>query len=131
MLAHLEPVLAIHKQHDIVVESYGPLSPVLRHKTGGPLKPVLEKIAQRLTKELGWEVDAATVLLQWTVQWGAVAVTTSSRKENIEKMVKSEAIKLTKEDMQEIEQVGRTIHFRSYSEHMSEDFPAPELPEDA
>ena len=114
VLAHLDPVLAIHKQHDIVVESYGPLSPVLRHKTGGPLKPVLQRIAERLTKEVGWDVDEATVLLQWTVQWGAVAVTTSSRKENIAKMVKSQSIKLTKEDMAEIEKAGRTVHYRFY-----------------
>lgn len=87
---------------------------MLRHKTGGPLKPVLKKIAERLTKEVGWEVDEATVLLQWTIQWGAVAVSTSSRKENIEKMVKSSEIKLTKEDMEEIEKVGRSIHYRAY-----------------
>jgi diketogulonate reductase-like aldo/keto reductase len=74
----------------------------------------LQKIAQRLSKEVGWEVDEATVLLQWTIQWGAVAVTTSSRKENIDKMVKSAELKLSKEDMEEIETVGKSIHYRAY-----------------
>lgn len=102
-------------QHNIVVESYGPLSPVLRHKTGGPLKPVLQKIAQRLTKEAGWEVDEATVLLNWTIQKGVVAVTTSSKKENMEKMVRSEKLpELTQDEMSEIETVGKGIYFRAY-----------------
>ncbi|KAF5322036.1 hypothetical protein D9619_002220 [Psilocybe cf. subviscida] len=47
-LAHLEPVLDLQKKHGIVTESYGTLSPTLRHPTGGPLKPVLERIAERI-----------------------------------------------------------------------------------
>lgn len=51
VLTHLDPVLEIQKKHGILVESYGPLSPLLRHKTGGPIKPILERIAARLSKE--------------------------------------------------------------------------------
>ena len=53
VLAHLEPVLALQKTHNIVTEAYGPLTPILRHPSGGPLKPVLTNIAKTLSSESG------------------------------------------------------------------------------
>ena len=64
LLAHLKPVLDIHKKHGIVTAAYGPLTPVLRNK-GGKLDPVLSKIASRVSKDApeGSSVDEAAVLL--------------------------------------------------------------------
>ncbi|RSH92932.1 hypothetical protein EHS25_008378 [Saitozyma podzolica] len=131
VLNHLDPVLAIQAKHGIVSESYGPLTPLLRHPTGGPLKPVLQRIAQRLSKDTGKPVDDATVLLLWTVQKGVVAVTTSGNPDNIKKLVEVDSLPdLTDAELKEIEEVGRKVHFRHYKEHMTKDFPEPDLPQD-
>lgn len=115
MLTHLQPVIDYHAKHGIVIESYGPLSPLLRHPTGGPVKPILERVAKRLSDESGQEVDSAMVLLLWTMQMGVVAVTTSGNPENIKKMVRVESLpKLNDSEIKEIEEAGRKVHFRAY-----------------
>lgn len=92
-----------------MTEAYGPLTPVLRHP-GGPLRAVLERIAKRKG------VDIGTVLLLWTIQSGAVAVTTSTRSENIRKLAAiSELEDLTADDMKAIADGGKSVHFRFYS----------------
>ncbi|ODO07234.1 aldose reductase [Cryptococcus wingfieldii CBS 7118] len=129
VLVHLEPVLKIAKEHGIVIEAYGPLTPVLRHPTGGPLKPVLERIAQRLSKDAGKELDSTAVLLLWTIQSGVVVITTSKNEERIKGLAALDSVPdLTAEELKEITDVGKTHHFRYYSEHMTEDFPDPDLP---
>lgn len=70
-------MLDIHKKHDIVTESYGPLTPILRNK-GGRLDSVVSKITERVKKDAkGSVVDETSVLLLWIRAVGAVAVTTS------------------------------------------------------
>lgn len=109
LLTHIQPVLDLQAKHGIVTQAYGPLSPILRHP-GGPLKPVLSKIAQRLG------TDEANVLLKWTIQNGVVAITTSSNEGRIEKMAQAYKLdKLTDAEMAEIDKVGRGVHFRSYA----------------
>ena len=137
LLTHTQPVMDIHTKHKIVTQAYGPLSPLLRHP-GGPLKPILTKIAERLG------TDEANVLLKWTIQKGVVAITTSSNEERIKKMAAVDKLQsLSDEEMEEIDRVGRGVHFRSYAVssfwvrgaklivkgHMSTDFPAPDLPD--
>ncbi|GAA5976268.1 hypothetical protein JCM10908_005436 [Rhodotorula pacifica] len=133
VLSHLDPVLKIMNEHSIRVASYGPMSPVLRHpsKTGGPIRPLLAKAAERLSKEHGVEVDEATVCLLWCRAKGAIAVTASANPKNIEKMAATQKLPdLTKEEVDEIEQTGRKVYFRAYDEHMCVDYPAPNLPQD-
>ena len=97
------------------IQSYGPLTPILRHKSGGPLKPILTRIAQTLSSESGKPVDEAAVLLLWTIGKGAVAVTTSGNPDNIKKMAATEQLRdLTKAEIDEIDQAGRKVHFRGY-----------------
>jgi diketogulonate reductase-like aldo/keto reductase len=71
---------------------------------------VLERIARRQGCDVG------TVLLKWTVQSGAVAVTTSTRSETIRKLAGLEGQDdLTAQDMADIEEAGRSVHFRFYT----------------
>lgn len=115
VLAHLSPLLEMQEKENIVTQSYGTLSPLLRHPTGGPLKPLLTRIAQRLSKDTGKEVDEAGVLLLWTMGHGVVALTSTTRPENLQKMAETEALPdLTAEEMEEIDAIGKTIHFRAY-----------------
>ncbi|WWC58346.1 uncharacterized protein I303_100886 [Kwoniella dejecticola CBS 10117] len=131
VLEHIQPVLDIGEKHNIVTESFGLLTPVLRHPTGGPLKPVLEKVAARLSKDTGKEIDTVTVLTLWTIQKGVVAVTSSRNPANLKKFKEIDDLPdLKPEEVKEIEQVGRQVHFRHYKSHMSKDFPDPNLPED-
>ncbi|RXW18804.1 hypothetical protein EST38_g7057 [Candolleomyces aberdarensis] len=129
-LAHLEPVLEIHAKHNILTTSYGPLTPLLRHPTGGPLKPILHRIASRLTKKYGEDIDAAAVLLLWLKARQVAAITASGnpdRIKNLAKIFKSNW-ELDPEEVEEITTVGKTVHFRFYTVHMEKDFPLPNLP---
>ncbi|WWC99461.1 hypothetical protein V866_006364 [Kwoniella sp. B9012] len=131
VLEHLQPVLDIGEKHNIITESYGLLTPILRHPTGGPLKPVLEKIAKRLSSETGKEVDTASVLTLWALQKNVIVVTSSRNPDNLKKISEIDSLpQLSKEELNEIEEAGRKVHFRHYKVHMSKDFPNPNLPED-
>lgn len=115
LLAHLAPVLAIHALHGIVTEAFGPLTPAVRHPTGGPLRPYLSQIAQRLHKESGKAVDDTSVLLLWTKAKGVVAVSASGNPENIKQIALAQTLPdLTKEEVAEIDKIGESIHFRHY-----------------
>jgi diketogulonate reductase-like aldo/keto reductase len=127
-LTHLDPVLKIQEEHGILTASYGPLTPILRNKEG-PLTPILERIAQRLSEETGKTVDPVHVLVLWTKAKNVVVVTASGNPDRIKGLAETLSLPdLKKEEVEEIEKVGRSIHFRHYAEHMSKDFPAPDLP---
>ncbi|KAF4620350.1 hypothetical protein D9613_001201 [Agrocybe pediades] len=129
-LAHLEPVLELQKKHGIVTESYGALGPTLRHPTGGPLKPVLKRISERISQVVGKKLDENVVLLLWTRATGVVAVTASGNPDRIKGLGEVATLPdlLTPEEVDEITRVGKTIHFRHYTEHMEKDFLLPNLP---
>ncbi|KAM0754321.1 conjugated polyketone reductase C1 [Meredithblackwellia eburnea MCA 4105] len=132
VLTHLEPVLKITNVHNILTTAFGPLTPALRHPTkgGGPLKPVLERIAKRI----GEDFDPANVLLLWTRATGVGIITASANEERIkgfaqiQEMLLDPLGGLTKDEVSEITQIGKKYHFRGYEEHMKVDFPAPNLP---
>ena len=116
-LEHLDAVLKIQAKYNIVTEAYGPLQPIVAHPTGGPLKPILNGIAKTISEESGKEVDAASVLYLWTIGKGAAAITTSNNPKNIKKMVTVDSLRdLTKEEIAEIDEAGRKVHFKGLRE---------------
>jgi hypothetical protein len=74
MWKSLQPVIALHKQHDIITSSYGGLSPLFR-APGGPLDPIIEKIRTRLESTRGEPVSVGHVLIKWLEQYGILVVT--------------------------------------------------------
>ncbi|KIY49038.1 conjugated polyketone reductase C1 [Fistulina hepatica ATCC 64428] len=131
VLVHLEPVLAIHKKHGIVTSSFGPLTPLLRHP-GGPLKPVLKRIAARIAADHPkLSINEVTVLLLWTRAQGVITITASGNAEHIKRLADVAPLPdlLTPAEVEEITNVGKTVHFRHYREHMEIDFPLPALPD--
>ncbi|KAJ2935097.1 hypothetical protein H1R20_g2019, partial [Candolleomyces eurysporus] len=120
----------IHAKHNIVTPSYGPLTPLLRHPTGGPLKPILHRIASRLTKKYGEDIDAAAVLLLWLKARQVAAITASGNPDRIKYLAKifKSNWELDPEEVEEVTTVGKTVHFRFYTVHMEKDFPLPDLP---
>lgn len=115
-MTHLAPVLELQQQHGIVTESYGALTPLLRHPTGGPLKPVLSAIAAKVSQKTGKPIDEATVLLLWTRAMGAVAVTASGNPTRMQWLGELAELPqlLTEADVEEISQIGKKYHFRHY-----------------
>lgn len=60
------------------------------------------------------------------------AVTSSKNIENIKKIVALETTPdLSEQDMADIDEAGKKVHFRHYTEHMNKDYPDPDLPKDA
>ncbi|ORX36734.1 NADP-dependent oxidoreductase domain-containing protein [Kockovaella imperatae] len=130
VMSHLDAVFAIHKEHNIISAAYSPQAPLNLHPTGGPLKPVLEKIAAKYSKETGKEIDPHTVLLLWIRGKNAIAVTSTATPERIDKLAALDKLPdLFKEDVDEIERVGRTIYWRANKSHMTKDRPVPDLPD--
>ncbi|KAH9478295.1 NAD/NADP-dependent indole-3-acetaldehyde reductase [Psilocybe cubensis] len=131
-LAHLQPLLDLHARHGIVTASYGTLTPLLRHPSGGgPLAPILQRIASRLSDALGKQVEKSTVLMLWARARGVVVVTASGNAERVKKLGEIASLPpglLTEKEVEEITRVGRGVHFRYYTEHMEKDFPVPDLP---
>jgi diketogulonate reductase-like aldo/keto reductase len=70
----LQPVFALHKEHNIITSSFGGLSPLFRAQ-GGPVDPVIEKIRARLESTRGQPVSSSQVLNKWLQQCGFLVVT--------------------------------------------------------
>lgn len=115
VLAQLDLLQPLHQKHNILFQAYGPLVPLIRHPDGGPIKPILERIAQRLTKETGKEVDTTAALLLWNLSTGVPVVTTSGNPDRIQKLAELDTLPdLLPEEVEEINKAGRSVHYRYY-----------------
>ncbi|KAH9035481.1 Aldo/keto reductase [Lactarius pseudohatsudake] len=111
----LLPTLELQKQYGIVTESYGGLSPIFRFK-GGPLDPILESIAKRLSAETGKPFSEAQVLYLWQREKGAVIVTTTSKESRLPEYLGTfDAPKLTDGDIASIDEAGAKEHHRHFT----------------
>ncbi|CAL1704615.1 unnamed protein product [Somion occarium] len=116
-----KPLIDFLKKHTIVPTSYGGLTPVNRFK-GGPLDPVLEKIAKRLGETRGKPVTSGQVLQVWLRQQGVPAITTTSKAERLLEYLDVETIPdLTSEEVKEIEETGSEVHHRVFMKWIDED----------
>lgn len=120
-MTHVQPVIDLQSKYKIVTQAYASLAPTTRHPTGGPLKPVLSKIASALTTESGVEVDESGVLLLWIMAKGGVCITSSSSEERIKKMADLEKVRDLKqeEEIAAIDEAGKKVHFRQWVRHVS------------
>lgn len=114
-MTHVEPLIKLHERYNIVTQAFASLVPVSSHPTGGPLSPVLKRIASSLSSDSGVEVDSAGVLLLWIMAKGGVCITSSSDSGRIQKMANLEKVRdLTKDEVEEIDQAGKMVHFRQW-----------------
>ncbi|KAH9854220.1 Aldo/keto reductase [Lenzites betulinus] len=108
------PVLELQKKHNIVTESYGGLTPIVRHK-GGPVDPILATIRARLEKDTGKTVSEGQVLGLWLRAQDVVEVTTSSKEERVKEYVSTQELPdLTAEEVQAISEAGTKVHHRAF-----------------
>ena len=101
-----EKVASFAKSKGITIAAFGPLSPIRKAK-GGPLDPVLERLAKK------YGVSEEAVALRWTIQTGAVAVTTSRKKERLQGYLGVLDFELSEGEVEEMTMVGKTKHFRA------------------
>jgi diketogulonate reductase-like aldo/keto reductase len=114
-MTHVQPLIDVQSKYKIVTQAYASLAPTTRHPTGGPLKPVLAKIASTLTSESEVEVDESGVLLLWIMAKGGVCITSSSSEERIKKMADLEKVRdLKADEVDAIDSAGKKVHFRQW-----------------
>ncbi|ORY23710.1 NADP-dependent oxidoreductase domain-containing protein [Naematelia encephala] len=93
------PLLEYMAKHHIVAEGYSTLIP-LTGAPGGPVDKPINKIAERL------KVAPEQVLLAWSKAKHAIIVTTSSKKDRLERYLAVGDIDLTEEDVEAIDHAG-------------------------
>jgi len=116
-----EAVRAFATEHDIVYTSYGGLTPIVRFPNG-PVTPVLERAAKRLSAARGKAVTPGQVLQLWLRQQGIVTVSTSSKVERLREYLDVVDLPdLTGEEMRAIETEGRKEHHRVFMKWLDEE----------
>ncbi|KAF8609444.1 Aldo/keto reductase [Ceratobasidium sp. AG-I] len=122
VLASIQPILELCQQHKITIESYGPLTSLIRHP-GGPVDAPVKKVAARMAKgpDVG-QVTEGQILLKWAQQrTGGIVITTSSK---IDRLVEQKAAldlpPLSNEELRSIEVEGAKKHYRHFMKHMDD-----------
>ncbi|GAB1518818.1 aldo/keto reductase family protein [Rhizoctonia solani] len=122
VFASVQPLLELCRQHNITIESYGPLTPLIRH-SGGPVDDPVKKVAARMAK--GPEAGAVTegqVLLKWAQQrTNGVVITTSSKLDRLlEQKAALDLPPLSNEELRSIETEAAKKHYRHFMKHMDD-----------
>jgi len=120
LLKASESLLGFHKKYNILTVSYAGLNPIHKHR-GGPLDSLLPTIRERLSKDAGKEVTEEQVLTKWTLAKGVLPITTSSKKDRLVTMLETRSLPdLTQAEVDQIDELGKTVHRRRYQLHMDE-----------
>lgn len=111
------PLLEFMKAKIITCVSYAPSQPITKY-AGGPLDPILERIATAVSSRHGSAVKPGQILLQWNAQLGNVVLTTSAKEWRMKEQL-TIIPDLTAEEMKEITEGGKAGgHQRTYMPHM-------------
>lgn len=96
------------KKNGIAVACYAPLTPLTSAK-GGPVDPAWQQLAKK------YGVTESEIGLRWCIDQGLVVVTTSSKKDRMERYLsKLPLIKLTPKEVGDISELGKQKHFRAF-----------------
>ncbi|EKM55130.1 uncharacterized protein PHACADRAFT_94947 [Phanerochaete carnosa HHB-10118-sp] len=109
-----QPVIAYMRERGILPTSYGGLTPLIRVKEG-PLAPVLDEIAERLSRGAGQPITPAQVLQLWMKKKGVPYTTTTSQPERLKEYLAVASLPaLSDVDEERIDSVGATAHHRFF-----------------
>lgn len=109
-------LLEYSKKHNILVEAFGPLSPLFRIKKDGkvvedhPLTTLLPELAAKYGK------TDAQILLRYTLQKGVLPITTSSKADRIKQSLAVYDFELESGDFEAIDLVQEKLKFRGFFE---------------
>ncbi|KAK6454769.1 Aldo/keto reductase [Scheffersomyces xylosifermentans] len=107
-------IVKFAQENDILIEAYGPLTPLFRIKKDGkdvedhPLKPLLQELSEKYGK------TDAQILLRYTLQKGILPITTSTKVERIKQSLEVYEFEITAEDVAKIDEVGASYPFRQF-----------------
>lgn len=104
-------LLAYHRNKDIKVAAYAPLTPVTKAK-GGPIDGLLGSLAKK------YAVNPAEILLRWCIDQNVVVITTSSKEQRLSDMLRVFTFNLTPKEVEEISEAGKPHHFRGFWTHI-------------
>ncbi|KAJ3739059.1 Aldo/keto reductase [Lentinula detonsa] len=93
------PIIDYAKKHKIIIEAYSALIP-LTQRPGGPVDVPVKELSKKLN------VAPEQVLLAWVKTKGAVAVTTSSKKDRLKRYLDAGDIFLADEEITAIDAAG-------------------------
>lgn len=107
-------IIEFAKEHNILLEAYGSLTPLFRIKKDGkelskdehPLPKLLEELSKKYGK------TDAQILLRYTYQKGLLPVTTSSNEQRIKESLDVVNFSLDQTDIATIDSVGLTFKYR-------------------
>lgn len=100
-------IIEFAKKHNIRVEAYGPLTPIIR-ASGGPLDTVLRSLSDKYNK------TEAQLLLRWVYEQGVLPITTSSNEKRITDALDIFEFEFAKEDVDTITKIGAGHKFRAF-----------------
>ncbi|EXJ93423.1 alcohol dehydrogenase [Capronia coronata CBS 617.96] len=104
-------LLAYHKNKDIRVSAYAPLTPIVRAK-GGPVDGIVESLAKK------YAVNPGEVLLRWCIDQDVLPITTSSNEQRLSDYLRVFTFKLTPKEVEGISEIGNTHHYRAFWTHV-------------
>ncbi|KIY47872.1 Aldo/keto reductase [Fistulina hepatica ATCC 64428] len=103
-------VIEYCQSRGIVIASWGAQAPLVKN---GPVTPVLETIAARLTASFGAPVSLGQVLTKWQLQKNILVVFTSTKEERIKEFLAVPQLPdLIDNEIAAIEEAGAKIHYR-------------------
>lgn len=106
-LQHTNGLIDFHRQKNIALACYRPLTPITAAK-GGPVDELWSKQAAK------YGVSESEVGLRWCIDQGMIVITTSSKKERLERyMTKIPKFKLTPREVEDVAKAGAEKHFRA------------------
>lgn len=114
-----EGIVDYAKENGILLEAYGPLSPLFRvvdsennEVVDHPLKAVVPQLATKYGK------TDAQILLRYTLQKGLLPITTSSQSERQKEALAVYDFALEDEDVKLIDETGSKFHFRGFFKNL-------------
>jgi diketogulonate reductase-like aldo/keto reductase len=101
-------LIPFHREHEIAVSCYGPLTPIVRAQ-GGPVDEIWKQLADK------YAVSEGEIGLRWCIDQGLVAITTSANELRMERYLnKVPKIKLTPREVQDVAKAGLEKHHRAF-----------------
>lgn len=97
------------QKNDILIESYGPLTPLMRVEGEHPLTEILSKLSQKYHK------TDSQILLRWVLQKNVLPVTTSSNETRIVQSLEIYNFELDQEDFDLIDTVEERFQYQAFT----------------
>lgn len=107
-------IIKFSQDNNILVEAYGPLTPLLRIQKDGvgskdhPLATYLPELSEKYDK------TPAQILLRYTLQKGILPVTTSSQPDRIKQSLQIYDFSIDESDTKKIDALGETFPYRAF-----------------